>query len=321
MCQKTYYNQLMEQWFLLNEPNLAMSSSVKYHQLFYKYIRPFFRNIPVSQISEELLESYKRFLVSKCNGEGSHNLSSETVRCISMLVNQCLVLAQKEHMLSHNLRLNIRLKKSRNNVQVFSSSEQEKLEDYLRTHPNISTVCVLLCLYTGLRIGELCSLKWSDIDLEEDVLYVNRTVQRLKDQNQSESTALFITPPKTDCSLRAIPIPDFIKEVLYPYVPKRGEGGYILSDIPQTPMDPRTMQYRYKKYLREAGVPYRKFHTLRHTFATRCLMSGMDAKTLSELLGHADVKTTLNYYCHTTLEYKREQLNLLSPFFVQPKER
>lgn len=259
MCQKTYYNQLMEQWFLLNEPNLAMSSSVKYHQLFYKYIRPFFRNIPVSQISEELLESYKRFLVSKCNGEGSHNLSSETVRCISMLVNQCLVLAQKEHMLSHNLRLNIRLKKSRNNVQVFSSSEQEKLEDYLRTHPNISTVCVLLCLYTGLRIGELCSLKWSDIDLEEDVLYVNRTVQRLKDQNQSESTAL--SSPRLRLTARFVlsPFPISLKKSFIPMCPKEEREAIFYRIFPKSLWTPEPCSTVIKSICGRQGFPTESF--------------------------------------------------------------
>lgn len=311
MCHELQCEQLMEKWLYLTKDKLALSSSVKYRQIFSKHIFPFFQGVPVSELSEELLERFKDFLLDKY-GSGPEQLSGGTIRCISILLNQCLFWAHKEHLLPCRLSLDIRLRKNRSVIQVFSSDEQKRLELYLCSHLNLSTAGILFCLYTGLRIGELCALKWSDIDKTEDTLCVSRTVQRLK--QEEAATALLVSPPKTVHSMRLIPIPVFLKQVLYPYCPGPGASGYIFSEAPQKPLEPRTMQYRYKKYLKEAGVSYRKFHTLRHTFATRCLMNGMDIKSLSELLGHADVKTTLNCYCHTTLEHKREQINLLTPF-------
>lgn len=309
--EKECSSKLMEKWLQNNNKELALSSSVKYRQLFYRHIDPFFRGIPIGDISEKMLENYKDNILAKNRKEGEERLSNENIKCIAMLINHFLLSAYKENIINEKLHIDIRLKKKRNEIHVFSDNEQEKLEKYLWDNMDLSAGGIILCLYTGLRIGELCALKWSDMDMTENLLSVSRTVQRLKTDS---STSLFISMPKTESSIRTIPITDYLKDIFFPYSLERKETEYIFSKSDSRPLDPRTMQYRYKRYLSKAGVSYRKFHTLRHTFASRCLMKGMDVKTLSEILGHADVKTTLNYYCHTSIEYKREQLSLLIPF-------
>lgn len=316
MKKEIYYNEVMEKWLEEHRGQLAPSSYVKYRQLFASHIRPFFREIRVSDLSEEIVEEYRTMLESRQVSRTGRELSVSTVKCVLMLVNRGLAEARRSCDMDKVLKITTQRQRSRSEIQVFSEDEQRKLEIYLNSRLDISRACIYLCLYTGLRIGELCSLTWEDVNLEEGCIRVEKTLQRLpKRQPGGKRTCLVMGKPKSSSSDRIIPFPDFMREKLK-YFCRTGEGDrYILSGSAEAPMDPRTLQYRYKKYLEEAKVPYRKFHTLRHTFASRCLMAGIDAKTLSELLGHADIQTTLNIYCHTTLQYKRDQVNRLQPFF------
>ena len=314
--EREYCGKLMEKWLYENNKRLAMSSAVKYRQLFYGYIEPYFQGISMTEMSGKILNEYKYSLVDMSGNNSKEGLSNENIKCIAMLLNRFLEHAYSQKMLSENMHMDIRLKKSRNEIHVFSDKEQESLEKHIWKHMDLSSGGIILCLYTGLRIGELCALKWSDFDMDKMILHINRTVQRLKISKDSP-TSLFVSFPKTEASARAIPITGFIKSTFFPFSKGHGRDEYIFSGCKDRPLDPRTMQYRYKKLLSDVQIPYRKFHTLRHTFASRCIMRGMDAKTLSELLGHADVRTTLNYYCHTSMEYKREQLDLLTPPFAE----
>lgn len=171
---------------------------------------------------------------------------------------------------------------------------------------------VLLCLYAGLRIGELCALRWSDIDFDGKTLTVKRTVQRIVVPGHMTKTILLETDPKSESSRRTIPLASELLEILSRF---KGEQRYVFGE--EKPLDPRTMQNRFKKILKEAGIDGRTFHTLRHTFATNCVENGMDVKTLSEILGHSDVKTTLNRYVHPTMDSKRKQIGALSDFYGQ----
>lgn len=144
---------------------------------------------------------------------------------------------------------------------------------------------------------------------DERIIRIERTVQRLEAETGS-STALSVYYHKSMSSIRSIPLLDCLKNA-FRDVKFRHEKDYIFTKRPDIPGEPRTFQYRYRRYLKEAGVRYRKFHTLRHTFATRCLACGMDMKTLSEILAHSSVRITFEYYCHTSMEQKKEQMNKL----------
>ena len=171
---------------------------------------------------------------------------------------------------------------------------------------------ILLCLFTGMRLGELCALKWSDIDCKNRTVTVNRTVQRISATGHISKTILMETSPKSESSKRTIPLTDPVLERLRKL---KGDKPYIFGE--DKPLDPRTMQQRFKRLLKEAGVDDRNFHTLRHVFATNCIENGMDVKALSEILGHADVKITLNRYVHPTMDTKRQQLGILSDYYGQ----
>ena len=163
----------------------------------------------------------------------------------------------------------------------------------------------MLTLYTGLRIGELCALTWEDVS--EHAIRVTKTLQRLKSDNGK--TQLTVGQPKSLNSFREIPIAN----CLQPYISMfRQPVGYVLQTKYQTPTEPRTLQAKFQRIVTECGLEGVTFHTLRHTFATRCVEAGFDSKALSEILGHRDVKTTLNLYVHPSFDFKKENMEKLA---------
>ena len=186
--------------------------------------------------------------------------------------------------------------------------QQLQLCKYLTKNISSTALCVLLSLYTGRRVGEVCGLMWSDIDLEESIITVKRTVQRI--HTSSHSTAIIADTPKSNSSQRSIPIPTFILKLLRES--RSNDNFYVLSGS-TTIIEPRTLQRRFKSILKKAHLPSVNYHSLRHAFATNCLQAGFDVKTLSEILGHASVETTLNRYVHTSMDRKIECMALLEP--------
>ena len=184
-----------------------------------------------------------------------------------------------------------------------------KLLALLREHPSFSGIGINLSLYMGLRIGEVCSLQWKDIDLEKRILTVSKTIQRVQCRTGAKHTKLIITEPKSESSKRTIPIPDCLLPMLRQF--KDSIEVYVVSGR-KKPVEPRTMQYRFAKILHNADLPSFHYHSLRHLFATRCVELGFDVKTLSEILGHSSVEVTLNRYIHSDLERKRICMSLLS---------
>lgn len=169
-----------------------------------------------------------------------------------------------------------------------------------------------MCLFTGLRLGEICALKWSDIDLENRILTVNSTVQRLYTEGYKTMTALIETMPKSECSRREIPLSDTALEIFASFTT---DTKYVFGG--DKPLEPRTLQYQFKKILKDAKLPDKNFHILRHTFSTNCIEGGTDVKSLSEMLGHSDVQITLNRYVHPSMDTKRQYMNDLSKFYGQ----
>lgn len=163
---------------------------------------------------------------------------------------------------------------------------------------------ILLCLFTGLRVGELCGLTWGDIDFENGTLSVKRTVQRINKRGSSE---VIIGSPKSKTSVRIVPIPKFLLDLLSQ---QKRQQAILLSGTAK-PVEPRTIQYRFKAVLKACQLRNVPFHLLRHTYATVCIANGFDPKTLSELLGHADASITLNRYVHSSMQMKRSYVSRL----------
>jgi len=298
---KTFGN-VAEQWLFQCTLRLKHSTIVKYTALLDNHILPYFKDTKLSFISEQMIAE---FIMKK-----SSKLSNSTIHSQLTIIKSILTYARKQG-LYNNTIIEIRLS-SEPKREVFSLSdiERHKLESFLLTDMNPTKLGLFLCLYTGLRIGELCALRWSDIDLNTMTLHVTSTIQRIKCINSIDTrrTALVISTPKSMTSMRDIPLPFHLVDLLKIFAQQ--DDCFLLSGNTK-PVEPRTMQYRFKKYADLLGLTYSNPHVLRHTFATHCIELGFDVKTLSELLGHSRVEITLNRYVHSSDERKRTQMNLL----------
>ena len=198
-------------------------------------------------------------------------------------------------------------KQEKQTLDVITKDERHRIELYLTQNLTATNIAVLLCMFSGLRIGELCGLKWSDVDFDNGTISVSRTVQRINKGGRSE---VVVGTPKSKSSVRIVPVPKFIVDIMKQN--KKADGFYLISGKVK-PVEPRTMQYRFKSILKACGVRDVNFHLLRHTYATVCIEQGFDPQTLSELLGHADASITLNRYVHSSMQMKRKYVDRLKP--------
>jgi len=242
-------------------------------------------------------------------------LGSGAVRSIFGLLNRFLKKAVRKGALLVNPCEDVILpKKAKPNIAVLTVAEQKQLEQAaLRDKYGLP---VLLALYTGMRIGEICALKWADIDLETGILHVRRTVQRIACQNENHKTKLVFGAPKSETSNRLIPLPSQLHSVLSNAY-THSDGKYVVS-CREGVAEPRVVRYRYTQILKKAGIRPIRFHALRHTFATRCMELRFDVTTLSRLLGHSSVKMTLDIYTDSLLEHKIISMHMLDKLFPIP---
>lgn len=172
---------------------------------------------------------------------------------------------------------------------------------------------ILISMFTGIRIGELCALTWKDISLENNTIRIQRTMQRIQTPDDAAKTKVFILEPKSSSSVREIPIAKVLREYLEQQQKKEG---YVLSGKVYKYVEPRTVQNRFKGIMKNCNIDNASFHTLRHTFATRCIEIGFDIKSVSEILGHANVNITLNRYVHPSMDSKQKNMDMLSDLFI-----
>ncbi len=215
----------------------------------------------------------------------------------------------------------------RTEMRVLTLEEHQRLYETIQNSDERYKVGVLLCLATGIRVGELVGLQWRDIDFEARMMRIRRTLNRLPAMDQRErKTEIVIGVPKSDKSPRDIPLPAFLIPHLGEYRAEREREkdlveeeydprGFIICNELGNPVEPRTMQDTFKRLLGAANIKNANFHCTRHTFATRAIENGMEVKTLSEILGHADVSTTLNRYAHSLPEQKRKMMEMMGAFY------
>jgi integrase len=203
-------------------------------------------------------------------------------------------------------------KQAKKQVEYLSVEEQKRLEQAAKDRGSTDYIAVMLCLYTGIRIGEVSGLRWSDINFACKTFHVNRTMQRIRSNGESKTELAFLSP-KSATSAREIPLPDFLLEILRDRE-RSAKTEYVLT-YKNKPIEPRTLQYRFKRILEAAEVKDVCWHTTRHTFATRALENGFDVKSLSEILGHGSATVTLNKYAHASTEHKRGCMNALSAVY------
>ena len=194
-------------------------------------------------------------------------------------------------------------------LEVLSINHQKKLMLYITDNFTFRNLGIYICLSTGMRIGEVCALKWSDIDLGAETIHVNRTIERIYIiEGDERRTELVIGTPKTKNSIREIPISKELMKLIRP-LKKLVNDNYFVITNEAKPTEPRTYRNYYKQLLKQLDIPDLKFHGLRHSFATRCIESQCDYKTVSVILGHANISTTLNLYVHPNMEQKKKCIN------------
>lgn len=192
-------------------------------------------------------------------------------------------------------------------LEVLSAEAHKRMMNFILGHFTFRSLGVYLSLTTGLRIGEVCALKWEDIDTDTGVISVRKTLERIYivDDKEKKRTKLIIDTPKTKNSIREIPMTEDLIQIMK-QLKKVVNGQYYVLTNTNKPTEPRTYRNYYKKLLDELEMPRLKFHGLRHSFATRCIESNCDYKTVSVLLGHANISTTLNLYVHPNMDQKRK---------------
>ena len=296
--QSMTIEDLSQQWLSYVADHRKYSTYRKYAGIYEKYIKKSFGDIRTEELRSEMIAS----VLPK-------DLSSSLYQSIYCVFNRILDYGNQYYGTVKMHLVPVITKTVSKPIGTLNIYEQQKLVEYLSNDIDIYKAGILICLFMGLRLGEICALKWEDIDFQNRILHIKRTVQRLDCTNtESRSkTILFEGPPKTVHSIREIPIPEFLYNIILSYNDSPCKGIYFLN--PNTPMDPRTYQYKFQSILKKAGIESTHFHALRHTFATNCINSGADAKSVSEILGHANVNITLNRYVHPDMDTKRNILN------------
>lgn len=295
-------------WLSATEAQVKESSAVKYRSLLEKHILPTFRDCRFCELTNEKIQTFSTKLLSS-GGIHGRGLAAKTVSDILSVFRSILSFATEQGKTLPTDGRGIRIKRKQKPLRVLSRSEQDILCKYLLENADQKNTGILLCLFTGVRVGELCALRWEDISLHDYTVHIHQTMQRIKDTGEKNAkTKIVVTEPKSPCSNRLIPIPQELITVLKTIPDKTG---YFLTGTEQQ-MEPRVMQNQFKRILGKCQIEHANFHALRHTFATRCIELDFDPKSLSEILGHANVTITMNRYVHPSMELKRDHMNRLS---------
>lgn len=308
-CEKRF-SEVLSLWLQTNRIRLKGGSEQRYDYLIQTHILPELGGLKLSQISAPIVNT---FLMSKLtNGriDGHGGLSPSYVSSIMIIVNSAISFAVAEQMCPPLRTPIYKPQKEKQELEILSYEAQSAIELFVCENLSGTNVGVLISLYTGLRIGEICALSWDDVDLIEGIIHVRHTIARVKSKDAVTKTMLVIEEPKTKASKRDIPIPSVLLPILTKY---KGisKSHYVVADGSEF-ISPRTYEYRYHRLLEHCGVKAINYHALRHTFASRCIEVGVDVKSLSEILGHKNSSITLTTYVHSSMSQKRTQLDKLN---------
>ncbi len=311
-CREFRLREAAELWLCARRTTVKESTLSCYTVLIREHILPALGEVELHRLDSAALGDF--LAETKAHGRirDGGALSHKTVSDIKAVLMQILTYAKSRGMLI-TVPECPSVPSRRPDISVLTTLEQQRVEEEALEEDTPFCLGVLLSLYGGMRIGEVCGLQWRDLDSKNGTVSISRTIARITaTDGQSDSrTKVVIGTPKTDCSVRTIPLPAPVFQYL---MQRRRSGECYLVTGTRKYMEPRVCLDRYKRFLRRAGVADHTFHTLRHTFATRCVESGVDVKSLSEIMGHSNVKITLQRYVHPSLDAKKAQVNKLPCF-------
>ncbi|MBX9888973.1 MAG: site-specific integrase [Flavobacteriaceae bacterium] len=297
---KKQISEVIELWKTNKKQYVKKSSFSAYTLLVENHLLPTFG----SKYSIEETE-VQAFVFQKLKA----GLSQKTIKDILIVLKMILKFGAKHKWLIYvPFDIQFPTEREKHNIEVLTKTDQRKIMNYIQEHFTFRNLGVYICLSSGMRIGEVCALTWEDIDTDNSVISVNRTIQRIYViEDGSRKTELILDTPKTKNSIREIPISKDLLRILKPFKKIVNPSFFVLTNDAK-PTEPRTYRSYYKNLMRELKMPELKFHGLRHSFATRCIESNCDYKTVSVLLGHSNISTTLNLYVHPNMEQKKKAI-------------
>lgn len=317
-------NGFLSQW-LNNDVLISVKASTfdTYLYYFHKHVQPYFTGMRLNELDRNKIQDFCNYLYREGRLDKQGGLGAGTVKDIYGFLNRAFLQAMKDGLLVKNPCEDVKLPLNYIHLEIFTVSEQQRLIRYLNSSDEAYKTGIYLALYAGLRIGEICGLKWGDLDLDEGLIFVKRSIRRINNRFPSEmtKTEMKTEVPKSLHSSRSFYLPEDLLLHLRGLEKKLPESEtadhrFVLTGRNGKYLDPRTLYAHYKKVLVKSQLPDLPFHALRHTFATRAQERGVDLSTLSQILGHNDPAFTVRRYGHTTKENQKAQIKKLNDGFI-----
>ena len=305
------FDTIAKLWLAETKISVKESSYTRYYRIVTKYLLPTLGDQMLYKLETKTINGLTEQLLRE-GGAKRHSLSPKTVTDIVCVLKSIFKYSRENGYPAPNLKGLKYPPRASKGIKILSDENRKKMESQLMNSEDLTCLGIIFTLFTGIRIGEMCGLRWEDIDFQTSTVTIRRTVIRIAnlEPGQHKKTKVVISEPKTESSVRTIPIPSFL--LAYLRDRKSDDDCYLLTGKRRF-VEPHQYYMQYKRYLEESGMDNHTFHELRHTFATRCVELGFDTKSLSEILGHSSITTTLSVYVHPTLQQKKQQMELLSP--------
>ena len=304
MIAENKFSKIVALWKEDKKQYVKRSTFAAYTLLIENHILPSFGEMAL--VEEQDVQT---FVFRKLN-EG---LSHKTIKDILIVLKMILSFGVKNQMTEYRqIDIKFPTERDKHSIDILSRSHQKQIMEYIRLHFTFKNLGIYICLSAGMRIGEICALTWDDLDVENGIIHVRKTIQRIYViEEHRKYTEVILDTPKTKNSIREIPMTQNLLNMIRPIKKIVNGNFYVLTNEPK-PTEPRTYRNYYKQFMQSLGLPLMKFHGLRHSFATRCIESKCDYKTVSVLLGHSNISTTLNLYVHPNLEQKKRCMEQMS---------
>lgn len=304
MIAENKFSKIVALWKEDKKQYVKRSTFAAYTLLIENHILPSFGEMAL--VEEQDVQT---FVFRKLN-EG---LSHKTIKDILIVLKMILRFGAKNQMTEYRqIDIKFPTERDKHSIDILNRSHQKQIMEYIRLHFTFKNLGIYICLSAGMRIGEICALTWDDLDVENGIIHVRKTIQRIYViEEHRKYTEVILDTPKTKNSIREIPMTKNLLKMIRPIKKIVNGNFYVLTNEPK-PTEPRTYRNYYKQFMQSLGLPLIKFHGLRHSFATRCIESKCDYKTVSVLLGYSNISTTLNLYVHPNLEQKKRCMEQMS---------
>lgn len=304
------FEKVSIEWMHKEKLIIKESTYSKYAKILENHLLPEFSKMEIQRINSFAVNQFVAKKLKNGRLDGKGGLSAKTVQDLVMVLKSILKMAEDEYSCKVQIKNAVLPDRKKRKISVLTVDEQRILSEYaMEDIHDYKRLGLLMCMVTGMRLGEICALRWSDLDLSDGILKIRYTLQRIQNisAKASEKTSVIIDTPKTNSSIREIPLTNSMTSILSAVKP-REEDSYFLTGRIDKYMEPRTYQYYFSRTIGQLNITPLNFHGLRHTFATRCIENGFDTKSLSEILGHSNVNITLNRYVHTSMDAKKRQM-------------